>query len=79
MITTIILRVETDKPVADLLDKIAGRAYTIDGVADVTASLFISPEQHKKLEPFKIEYEQNLRNLSKWLEQLRETRKQVGQ
>ena len=37
-LTTIILRVETDKPVADLLDKIAGRAYTIDGVADVTAN-----------------------------------------
>lgn len=39
MITTIILRVETDKPVPDLLDKVAGRAYTIDGVNDVTATV----------------------------------------
>ena len=33
------LRIEHKKPVPDLLDKIAGRAYTIDGVDDVTASL----------------------------------------
>ena len=39
MITTIMLRIEHKKPVPDLLDKIAGRAYTIDGVDDVTASL----------------------------------------
>ena len=39
MITTIILRIEHKKPVPDLLDKIAGRAYTIDGVDDVTATL----------------------------------------
>ena len=39
MITTVMLRIEHKKPVPDLLDKIAGRAYTIDGVDDVTASL----------------------------------------
>jgi len=38
-LTTIMLRVEHKKPVPDLLDKIAGRAYTIDGVDDVTATL----------------------------------------
>jgi hypothetical protein len=38
MITTVMLRIEHKKPVPDLLDKIAGRAYTIDGVDDVTAS-----------------------------------------
>lgn len=27
------------KPVPDLIDLVAGRAYTIDGVTDVTASL----------------------------------------
>ena len=39
MITTVMLRIEHKNPVPDLLDKIAGRAYTIDGVDDVTASL----------------------------------------
>lgn len=39
MKTQILLTVEHVKPVADLLDKVAGRAYTIDGVNDVTAEL----------------------------------------
>lgn len=36
----ILLKVETEKPVSDLLDKAAGRVYTLDGVKDVTASLW---------------------------------------
>lgn len=39
MRTTIVLTIEHDKPIADLLDKVAGRAYTISGVSDVTATL----------------------------------------
>ena len=39
MKTIITIEVTHDKPVPDLIDKIAGRAYTIDGVKDVTATL----------------------------------------
>ena len=61
MITTIVLRIEHKKPVPDLLDKIAGRAYTIDGVDDVTASLFLTPGQNEALENFKEINAPNLR------------------
>lgn len=37
--TTILLTISQSKPVADLPDKVAGRAYTIDGVEDVKAEL----------------------------------------
>lgn len=37
MKTQILLTVEHSKEVPDLLDKVAGRAYSIDGVEDVTA------------------------------------------
>lgn len=38
----VLIEFETDKPIADLTDKIAGRIYTMDGVKnsqDVTASV----------------------------------------
>ena len=38
MKTVIILTIEHKKPVDDLLDKIACRAYTLDGVDDVTCA-----------------------------------------
>lgn len=37
MKTQILLTVEHSKEVPDLLDKVAGRVYTLDGVEDVTA------------------------------------------
>lgn len=37
MITTITLTIEHKKPIPDLLDKVAGRSYTIQGVDDVIA------------------------------------------
>jgi hypothetical protein len=37
--TQILLTIEHDKEVPDLLDKVAGRAYTLDGVKDVKAEL----------------------------------------
>jgi len=39
MKTVITLTIEHKSPIPDLLDKVAGRAYTIDGVGDVTASV----------------------------------------
>ena len=39
MMTQILLTIEHEKEVPDLLDKVAGRAYTIDGVEDVSAQL----------------------------------------
>lgn len=39
MKTQILLTIEHEKEVPDLLDKVAGRAYTIDGVEDVKAEL----------------------------------------
>jgi hypothetical protein len=41
MKTQILLTIEHDKEVPDLLDKVAGRAYTIDGVEDVSAKPLI--------------------------------------
>lgn len=35
--TQILITVEHTKEIPDLVDKVAGRAYTIDGVEDVTA------------------------------------------
>jgi len=39
MKTTITLTIEHKKPISDLLDKVAGRSYTIQGVDDVTVTL----------------------------------------
>lgn len=39
IVQTFIVRVECDKPVPDLIDLVAGRAFTIDGVRDVTATV----------------------------------------
>lgn len=39
MITTITLTITHKKPISDLLDKVAGRTYTLDGVDDVSASV----------------------------------------
>lgn len=40
MLTTqIILTIRHSKEIPDLLDKVAGRAYSMDGVEDVTAAL----------------------------------------
>ena len=36
MKTQILLTIEHEAPIPDLLDKIAGRAYTLTGVDDVT-------------------------------------------
>lgn len=44
MKTIIILEVEHNEKTIDLLDKVAGRAYTIDGVSDVIATLQV-PEK----------------------------------
>lgn len=37
--TIIVLEVLQSKDIPDLLDKVAGRIYTLDGVEDVTAQL----------------------------------------
>jgi len=37
MITTITLTITHKKAISDLLDKVAGRTYTLDGVDDVSA------------------------------------------
>jgi hypothetical protein len=37
MQTIITLTIEHKKPILDLLDKVAGRVYTLDGVDDTTA------------------------------------------
>jgi hypothetical protein len=37
--TTFLVTVEHDKPLPDLLDLVAGRAYTIDGVTNAEAKL----------------------------------------
>ncbi len=39
MITTITLTIHHKKPIRDLADKVAGRAYTLAGVDDVTAAV----------------------------------------
>lgn len=39
MKTIIVLAITHTKEIPDLLDKVAGRAYTIDGVEDVSAKL----------------------------------------
>ena len=44
MKTQILLTIDHKKPISDLLDKVAGRAYTLAGVDDVTAELL--PEQY---------------------------------
>lgn len=46
MKTIITIEVTHDKPIADLIDKIAGRAYTLDGVKDVTAELVEEKPAH---------------------------------
>jgi len=38
METTITLTITHKKPISDLLDKVAGRTYTLDGVDDVSAT-----------------------------------------
>jgi len=38
MITTITMKIEHTKPIPDLLDKAAGRVYSMDGVEDVTVT-----------------------------------------
>lgn len=43
MRTQILLTIESEKEVPDLLDKVAGRAYTIDGVRDVQANRMDGP------------------------------------
>ena len=44
MKTQILLTIEQKAHIPDLLDKVAGRAYTLTGVDDVTAELL--PEQY---------------------------------
>lgn len=39
METKITLTITHKKPISDLLDKVAGRSYTISGVDDVSASV----------------------------------------
>lgn len=51
-LTTIFtVTVEHDKPIPDLVDLVAGRAYTLDGVTNATASLLLSREIGVALEP----------------------------
>lgn len=40
MKTVLIVTVTHKNEIPDLLDKVAGRAYTLDGVQDVTAEVF---------------------------------------
>lgn len=47
--TYILIQIKQSKPIQDLLDKAAGRIYTMDGVEDVTATL-LSPEQVEQLQ-----------------------------
>ena len=44
MKTQILLTIEQKAHIPDLLDKVAGRAYTLTGVDDVTAKLFYEEE-----------------------------------
>ena len=47
--TYLLIEVEHKKDVADLTDKVAGRAYTLAGVENVTARL-LDPKDAKALE-----------------------------
>lgn len=44
--TVIVLEVLQSKDIPDILDKVAGRIYTLDGVEDVTAQLAGEFERH---------------------------------
>lgn len=46
----IIIKVEFEKPVKDITDLIASRAYTIDGVKDVTAMRVSNPGSNDSME-----------------------------
>lgn len=46
----IILCITEEKPVKDITDLIAGRAYTIDGVKDVTAMRVSNPGSNDSTE-----------------------------
>jgi hypothetical protein len=46
--TIIALEIERDKNIQDLLDKVAGRVYSMDGIVDVRAML-ISDSQEDAL------------------------------
>ncbi|MDE2098922.1 MAG: hypothetical protein KGL39_16835 [Patescibacteria group bacterium] len=48
MKTIILMELDLSKPVTDLVDKIAGRAYTLDGVEDVEAKLVWQEPERKK-------------------------------
>lgn len=49
MKTYILLEITNTEKATDLLDKVAGRTWTIDGVKDVTAKL-LTEEQAQQLE-----------------------------
>ena len=42
--TQILLTITHTKPIADLTDKVAGRAFTLDSVSDVDAAIFTGNE-----------------------------------
>ena len=39
IVSYILLKIEHSAPIPDLTDKVAGRAYTMDKIEDVTATL----------------------------------------
>jgi len=47
--TYLLLKIEHSAPIPDLTDKVAGRAYTMDKIEDVTAAI-ITPEAAHSLE-----------------------------
>jgi hypothetical protein len=49
MKTTILLEVHHTEKTTDLIDKIAGRAWTIDGVKDVIAKLQVPEKEDQEL------------------------------
>lgn len=44
--TYILLKIEHSAPIPDLTDKVAGRAYTMDKIEDVTAMIVTAEAAH---------------------------------
>jgi len=50
MKTVISIIITHRKPIPDLLDFVSGRAYTLDGVTDVSASLILEVQDPPRIE-----------------------------